>query len=65
VTGTEYKIAIGCLGMNQREAAEWLGIALRTSQAYANDKSEIPTAIAKLLRLQMIHHLSQQMPASE
>lgn len=56
MTGPEYKLAIACLRLNQREAADFLGIALRTSQDYAT-KGGVPTPSAKLLRLMVARRI--------
>ena len=50
MTANQYRIALDALGLSQDAAADFLGIALRTSHGYANG-SPIPEAIAKLLRL--------------
>ncbi len=48
MTSTEYRAALVALGLNQRQAAELLGVVLRTSQKYANG-SPIPKTIELLL----------------
>jgi DNA-binding XRE family transcriptional regulator len=50
MTSAQYRAALAKLGMTQQEAATFLGVSVRTSNAYAND-SMIPEATAKLLRL--------------
>jgi len=50
VTANQYETALEALGLSQGAAAQFLGIALRTSHGYANG-APIPEAIAKLLRL--------------
>jgi DNA-binding transcriptional regulator YiaG len=47
----EYRSLLEQLELNQRTAADVLGITLKTSQNYANGVHEIPLATAKLLRL--------------
>lgn len=51
MTPTQYKKAIEALGLSQIRAAEFLGVAPRTSQGYALGEYPVPEAIAKLLRL--------------
>jgi hypothetical protein len=51
VTPSQYKTAIGALGLSQERAGEWLGISPRTSQGYALGEHAIPEPVAKLLRL--------------
>lgn len=51
MTANQYRKALDDLGMSQQGAAEFFGIALRTSQGYALDEYPVPEAIAKLLRL--------------
>ena len=51
MTATQYKAAIKALGLSQQKAGDWLGVSLRTSQAYALGESPVPVATAKLLRL--------------
>ena len=50
VTANQYRTALDRLGLSQGAAADFLGIAPRTSHGYANG-TPIPEAIAKLLRL--------------
>jgi hypothetical protein len=50
MTAKQYRAAIASLGLSQVGAAEFLGISIRASHGYANDRP-IPLAIAKLLRL--------------
>lgn len=50
MTSKQYRAALSALGLTQAEAAEFLGIGVRTSHGYANG-DEIPEAYAKLLRL--------------
>lgn len=51
MTHTQYRAAIARLGLTQERAAVFLGVGLKTSQRWANEKSRIPEAVAKLLRL--------------
>jgi len=51
MTHNQYRAALKKLGLSQRKAAPWLGIALRTSQAYALGESPIPEPVARLMRL--------------
>jgi hypothetical protein len=50
MTSEQYRKAIAKLGMTQGQAAEFLGVSVRSSNGYANG-SPIPEAAAKLLRL--------------
>lgn len=50
MTSPQYRAALAKLGMTQQEAADFLGVSIRTSHSYAND-AMIPEAVAKLLRL--------------
>jgi hypothetical protein len=50
MTSTQYRAALDRLDLTQGEAAEFLGINIRTSSNYATGKP-IPLAVAKLLRL--------------
>ena len=47
----EFRALIEQLDLNQRTAADVLGVTLKTSQNYANGITPIPLATAKLLRL--------------
>jgi DNA-binding transcriptional regulator YiaG len=51
MTSKQYRKAIESLGLNQQEAAHWLGVSLRTSQNYALGETRIPEPVAKLLRI--------------
>jgi DNA-binding XRE family transcriptional regulator len=50
MTSAQYRAALAKIGMTQQEAADFLGVSVRTSNSYAND-GVIPEATAKLLRL--------------
>lgn len=50
MTGKQYKRLIATLGMDQGQAATFLGVSLRTSASYAAGQP-IPEGVAKLLRL--------------
>jgi DNA-binding XRE family transcriptional regulator len=50
MTAKQYRDALAKLGLTQGQAADFLGVSLRTSNAYANGEP-IPEAVAKLLRL--------------
>ena len=50
MTKTQYRAALESLGLTQAEAAEFLGVSLRTSWGYANGEP-IPEGYAKLFRL--------------
>ena len=51
MTPNQYKKAIEALGLSQVRAAEFFGVAPRTSQGYALGEYSVPESIAKLLRL--------------
>ncbi len=51
MTPTQYKAALKKLGFSQHGAAPYLGVAKRTSQAYALGETSIPEAVVILLRL--------------
>ena len=51
MTSAQYREALEKLGLNQKQAAVFLGLSLRTSARYALDEYPVPEAIAKLLRL--------------
>jgi DNA-binding XRE family transcriptional regulator len=59
MTSAQYRAALAKLGMTQQEAADFLGVSVRTSNAYANDGT-IPEATAKLLRLMIKLDLTVQ-----
>ena len=50
MTKSQFRNALDDLGLTQGEAAEWLGINIRTVHGYANG-APIPEPLAKLLRL--------------
>lgn len=50
MTNEQYRKALAKLDLTQGQAAKFLGISIRTSNGYANDRV-IPEYIAKLLRL--------------
>lgn len=50
MTPTQYKAHIAALGLSQVRAAQFLGVAPRTSQGWAIGESPVPEAVAKLLR---------------
>jgi hypothetical protein len=50
MTKHQYRSALHYLGFTQGQAANWLGISIRSSNGYANGEP-IPEAISKLLRL--------------
>jgi DNA-binding XRE family transcriptional regulator len=54
MTHTQYRKAIEVLGLTQDGAAQFLGVSIRTSNAYANG-APIPVVTAKLFR-HMIKH---------
>jgi transcriptional regulator with XRE-family HTH domain len=50
MTPDQYRTAIERLGLTQAQAAEYLGVSVRTSHGYANG-APIPVAVEKLLRV--------------
>lgn len=50
MTPAQYRTALAKLEITQGEAAELLGVSIRTSHGYANGEP-IPEGYAKLLRL--------------
>ena len=50
MTSNQFRTALAALQLSQLEAAEWLGLSLRSIHGYANEKP-IPEPVAKLLRL--------------
>jgi len=52
MTSTHFRNALDVLNLSQAQAAEWLGVSIRTAHGWANGKS-IPEPVAKLLRLMM------------
>lgn len=51
MTSKQYRETIKSLGLNQEQAAGFLGVSPRTSQSYALGETRIPEPVAKLLRL--------------
>jgi transcriptional regulator with XRE-family HTH domain len=51
MTENQYRNCIDMLGLSQERAAQFLGVAPRTSRAYALGERRIPEPVAKLLRL--------------
>jgi hypothetical protein len=49
MSAVEYRFTICGLGLTQGTAANFLGVSIRTSHGYANDRP-IPKACAELLR---------------
>lgn len=49
----QYRSALYKLGLTQQSAADFLGVSLRTSQAYALEETPVPETVAKLFRLMM------------
>jgi DNA-binding XRE family transcriptional regulator len=59
MTSAQYRAALAKLGMTQQDAADFLGVSVRTSNSYAND-GIIPEATAKLLCLMIRLDLTAQ-----
>jgi DNA-binding transcriptional regulator YiaG len=51
MTSAQFRAAIAALGLSQGQAAEFLGVALRTVSGWAIGEYRIPEAVAKLLRV--------------
>lgn len=47
---TEYRAALKAMHLSQVRAARWMGISVRTSQAYALGERPIPHVVALLIR---------------
>ena len=56
MTKHQYRAALNFLGFTQGQAADWLGISIRSSNGYANG-DPIPEAIAKLLKVMMKYEI--------
>jgi hypothetical protein len=54
MNAAEYRAAIKALGLSQSRAARFLGVALSTSQRYAQGKSPVPQNVGMLLSV-MLH----------
>jgi len=52
MTAAQFSNALARLGLTQGQAAEFLGVSIRTTHGWANNKP-IPEAVAKLLRLML------------
>lgn len=59
LTSKQYRAALAALGLSQGQAAEFLGVGIRTAHGYANDRP-IPEAVAKLLRVMVQLKLSPE-----
>jgi hypothetical protein len=59
----EYKEAVKALGMTRTGAGRWLGVSLRTSKRYVSGDSDIPMAVALLLRCCLANGFKPQVPA--
>jgi UDP-glucose 6-dehydrogenase len=59
MTGEHYKQIIKQLGLNQRTAAEFLGISLRHSQSYAGGYP-IPKPVRMLLKLMIAKRIKPE-----
>lgn len=55
MTATELRDALDRLDLTQREAAEALGVSLRTVQSWVGGEHEIPGPAARLVRLWTRH----------
>jgi len=56
MTSKQYRKAIASLGLNQRQAGEFLGLTDRTSRVYAAKGA--PRHVAMVLRIMVAHGLS-------
>lgn len=57
MTSKQYRAMLEALALTQGDAAEFLGVSIRTSNGWANNTTPIPVAVDKLLRLSV--HLRQ------
>lgn len=55
MTGARYRLAIKRLGMNQREAAEFMGVSPRQGRYWAAGEREVPQSVNLLLRLMLAY----------
>lgn len=53
MTPEEYRAALKALGLSQHRAAAWLGVAPRTSQAWALGEHRIPQPVATVIRIEL------------
>ena len=51
MTAAQYQRAIDQLGLSQLAAGRFLGVSKNTAQRYAAGETEIPVAVALLLRM--------------
>ena len=52
---TEYRAALKAMRLSQVRAGRWLGISVRTSQAYALGERPIPHVVALCIRIHIKH----------
>jgi hypothetical protein len=52
---TEYRAALKAMRLSQVRAGRWLGISVRTSQAYALGERSIPHVVALCIRIHIKH----------
>jgi len=58
MTPTQYREAIARLGLSQVAAGAFLGVAPRTSRAWALGERPVPQAVAMLLRLMVTNGIA-------
>ncbi len=56
----EYRSALEQIGLSQAAAAEFLGVAARTSRGWALDESPVHASAAVLLRYMLRHKLTPE-----
>jgi hypothetical protein len=60
MTATQYTAALAMLKLTQAGAAVFLGIGLRTSNGYANERTRIPRATQLLLELMIARNIKPE-----
>jgi len=58
----QYERTIRQLGLDQAKVGRFLGISERTSRRYISGDTEIPTAVALLLRCCVAHNITPLVP---
>lgn len=53
MTPDEYRDSIARLGLTPQRAGLWLGLSMRQGQRYTTGEAEIPSPVAKLIRLML------------
>ena len=60
MTAAEYLVALAVIGMNQTQAARLLDYDARTLRRWESSESQVPTAVATLLRIMIAHHITPE-----